>query len=53
MNKEVFSTLMYALTKECARSSFVEFLEEWDITYEEYQEIKEYLKENYDVNTYC
>ncbi|WP_162940861.1 hypothetical protein [Pectobacterium parmentieri] len=47
-----FSRLMYALTKNAARNSFVEFLEEWDITEEDYEEISKFLKDN-DIKTYC
>lgn len=39
---EIMSALVYALTKEAARSSFVEFLENWDITEDEYEQVKEY-----------
>lgn len=52
MNNEAFSRLMYALTKEAARSSFVDFLEGWDISEEEYEEIKAHLVEQYGVKTY-
>jgi len=38
--KEKMNTLMYFMTKECARMSFVEFLEGCDISKEEYEEIK-------------
>ncbi|MEI7219078.1 hypothetical protein WCT79_18955 [Pectobacterium carotovorum] len=47
-----FSKLMYALTKNAARSSFVEFLEYWEIKEEEYEEISKFLAEN-DIKTYC
>jgi hypothetical protein len=52
VNKEAFSTLMYALTKNAARVSFVEFLENWGISEEEYDSIRDYLKETYGVRTY-
>lgn len=52
MNNEVFGHLMYALTKTAACDSFVEFLEWWDITEEQYEEIRKYLKETYGVDTY-
>lgn len=45
-----FSNLMYALTKEAARNSFLDFLEEWGI--EDYDEIKAFLAKN-GVKTYC
>ena len=47
-----FSQLMYAMTKECARNSFVEFLETWGVSYEDYEEITRYLNEKYGVTTY-
>ena len=43
---------MYALTKQAARNSFVEFLETWEITEEEYEAIKTHLAETYGVKTY-
>ena len=52
MNKEAFSNLMYALTKNAARYSFIDFLETWEIDEAEYDEIKKYLKETYGVKTY-
>lgn len=45
-----FSKLMYALTKEVARNSFSEFLDEWGV--EDYDEIKEFLDKN-GIKTYC
>lgn len=45
-----FSNLMYALTKEAARNSFLDFLEEWGI--EDYDVIKAFLAKN-GVKTYC
>ncbi|HIH6744534.1 TPA: hypothetical protein ACYRWO_000995 [Enterobacter hormaechei] len=45
-----FSNLMYALTKEAARNSFLDFLEEWGI--EDYDQIKAFLAKN-GVKTYC
>ncbi|WP_160289486.1 hypothetical protein [Citrobacter braakii] len=47
---EGFSKLMYALTKEAARNSFREFLENWEI--EDYAEIKAFLVKN-GIKTYC
>ncbi len=52
LKNETFSKLMYALTKIAARESFVEFLESWEIPEEEYDSIREYLKETYNVRTY-
>ncbi|HIH5391474.1 TPA: hypothetical protein ACYSFR_000741 [Citrobacter freundii] len=45
-----FSNLMYALTKEAARNSFREFLEDWGI--KDYDEIKSFLAKN-GIKTYC
>lgn len=39
LNKKM-NTLIYFLTKEAARSSFVEFLEHCDISEDEYELIK-------------
>ena len=52
IDKEMFSRIMYALTKNAARSSFVDFLEVWDIPQDEYDKVREYLKETYGVKTY-
>jgi len=52
MDKEKFSKLMYFLTKDAAKYSFSEFLEEIDITEDDYIEIRNYLKETYGVKTY-
>lgn len=52
MNNEAFDRLMYALTKEAARNSFVEFLETWEISNKDYAEIKKHLNEAYGVKTY-
>lgn len=45
-----FSNLMYALTKEAARNSFREFLE--DLGIKDYDEIKSFLAKN-GIKTYC
>lgn len=37
------NSLMYALTKHAARNSFVDFLEDWGLTEQDYAEVKEYL----------
>ena len=34
---------MYALVKNAARSSWEEFLEDWDLTDDDYQVFKDYL----------
>jgi hypothetical protein len=52
LDKEMFSRLMYALTKNAARNSFVDFLEVWEIPEEEYDKIRDYLKETYGIKTY-
>jgi len=41
-----FSRLMYFMNKEVARNSFVDFLEFCDLTYEEWEILKEWLNEN-------
>lgn len=47
------NNLMYALTKHAARNSFVEFLEEWGLSEEDYTEVKAYLNSNLgEVKTY-
>lgn len=52
MKKDKFNTLMYALIKEAAKSSFVEFLEVWELTEEDYNEIKTHLEETYGIKMY-
>jgi hypothetical protein len=52
MNEEKFSKLMYYLTKNAARISFIDFLSSIGLTEDDYEEIKQYLKENYNVKTY-
>lgn len=47
MDKELtekINTLFYAFMKEARRSSFMEFLEEWELTHEDYEEIQGYFK---------
>lgn len=47
------NNLMYALTKHAARNSFIEFLEEWGLSEEDYAEVKAYLNSNLgEVKTY-
>lgn len=41
-----FSRLMYFMNKEVAKNSFVDFLEFCDLTYEEWEILKEWLNEN-------
>ena len=38
--KADFQKLMYGLIKNAARSSFVEFLDEWGLTMDDYSSIK-------------
>jgi hypothetical protein len=52
MNTEKFSRLMYALTKHAARNGFIDFIEGWGLTWEDYEEIRDYLKETYGIETY-
>jgi hypothetical protein len=52
MDNKKFSTLMYWLTKNAARDSFIEFLDDIDLSLEDYVEIKKHLKEKYGVETY-
>ncbi|WP_342468209.1 hypothetical protein NSS78_16340 [Bacillus sp. FSL W8-0920] len=52
MNNKAFETLMYGLLKEASRRSFSEFLEVWDISEEEYAEIKKHLQETYGIKLY-
>ena len=52
MDNEKFSTLMYWLTKGAAKYDFSEFLEEIGLTFDDYHEIRDYLKEKYKVKTY-
>lgn len=52
MNNEKFSRLMYAFTKEAARHGFVDFLEAWDITEDDYDEIRDYLVKTYGIKPY-
>ena len=49
--KNTFIALMYAFTKNAARSSFVEFLEELDITLEEYKELKKVIGSELGIDT--
>ena len=46
MNEELLikaNDLFYTLTKDAAREDFIEYLEELDISYDEWEEIKEHL----------
>jgi 5-bromo-4-chloroindolyl phosphate hydrolysis protein len=52
MDNEKFNTLMYWLIKTVAKYDFSEFLEEIGLTLEEYTEIRDYLKETYEIKPY-
>lgn len=55
MNEDLqkkMQTLMYALTKEAARSSYVEFLEDRGISEDDYEEIKKVWEEKLGVKPY-
>ncbi|CNK27775.1 Uncharacterised protein [Yersinia frederiksenii] len=43
---------IYAVGKEAARTSFVDFLEDWSISEEEYEEISKFFTE-LGIKTYC
>jgi hypothetical protein len=50
MNKpNQLDTFMYGLMKEARRYSLMDFLENWEITEEEYEEIRKWFKEVHEV----
>lgn len=51
INKKL-QRLLYCLTKDAARNSFREYLEYLDITQDEYEQIKNILKEKLNVDLY-
>ena len=51
INKKL-QRLLYCLTKDAARNSFSEYLECLDITQDEYEQIKNILKEKLNVDLY-
>lgn len=51
-NKEAFNKMMYAMTKQAAKHSFIEFLEELEITEEQYEDIKKELFDKYETKMY-
>ena len=51
INKKL-QRLLYCLTKDAARNSFREYLECLDITQDEYEQIKNILKEKLNVDLY-
>lgn len=55
MNEDIqkkMQTLIYALTKNAARFSYLEFLEDYGITMEDYAEIKKVWEEKLGVKPY-
>lgn len=51
INKKM-QKLLYRLTKDAAKSSFSEYLEYLDISWDEYKTIKNILKEKLNVDLY-
>ena len=50
MNKpNKLNRFMYALMDEACKDSFMDFLESWDISYEEYEEIEKWFKEKLNI----
>lgn len=49
MKPEKLDTFMYALMKKARMHSFLNFLEDWDISEDEYEEIKKFFKEKLDI----
>lgn len=52
MDNKKFEKLMYGLLKNASRISFVDFLETWDISEQEYGEIKKHLESTYGIKLY-
>jgi hypothetical protein len=52
MDNKKFEKLMYGLLKSASTNSFVDFLETWDISEQEYNEIKKYLELTYNIKLY-
>ena len=52
MDTKKFEKLMYGLLKNASRDSFVDFLEMWEITEDEYEEIKKHLETTYSIKLY-
>ena len=40
---ERLDNFMYALMKEARRSSFMDFIEDWEISWEEFEEIEKWF----------
>jgi hypothetical protein len=51
-HKELFSRLIFSMTKSAARLSFIDFLSELNISEKDYQVIRDYLSVKYGVKTY-
>lgn len=55
MNEDLqkkMQTIMYALTKNAARNSYLEFLDDWGISEEDYDEITKVWEEKLGVKPY-
>ena len=50
--QEKMQTMMYALTKEAARSSYNDFKKAWGISDEDYVEIKKVWKDKLGIKPY-
>ena len=42
--KEKINKLFYGFLKEARRSDFSEFLEDWELSFDDFDEIREYFK---------
>ena len=52
MDNKKFENLMYGLLKNASKNSFIDFLETWGITEDEYYEIKKHLETQYNIKLY-
>lgn len=52
MDIKKFQKFMYYLVKDATRESFVDWLEERDLTEDDYEEIKKELEEHYKIKMY-
>lgn len=52
MDNKKFEKLMYGLLKNASRISFMDFLETWGLSEQEYDEIKKHLETTYDIKLY-
>jgi 5-bromo-4-chloroindolyl phosphate hydrolysis protein len=52
MDVKKLETLLYFMTKKASNDSFVDFLENIGLTWEDYVEIREHFKETYGIQTY-